>query len=207
MRLLGPGLNGESFGLTRYADNGAITMMKRIVPSTFGDFKAGALRKRGPKPMRDRGSRWFRLYADVLTSPKVLRLDDHLFAAWIKLLTLASRTDGVLPSKPDCALWLRKSENDMSDIIDVLVERRFIDIMPDGELKIHDWDEFQYRHDTSTSRVQKHRARKANETKCNGNSSESESVSASVPNYPLSKDPAKKESEGLEVSDYAREGR
>ena len=52
-------------------------------------------------------NRWFRLYDAVLDDPKVQRLPDRIFKAWINLLCLASRHGGTLPPVDDVAFALR----------------------------------------------------------------------------------------------------
>lgn len=141
--------------------------------------KPESKRKPGPKPGGST-TRWFRLHVDILTNPKIIRMDDNLFTGWVKLMALASKTEGALPVVPDIALWLRKSEKDTDDLINELIERRFIDIMPDGSLKMHDWDDHQYVGLSSTERSRKSRARK---NECNGIATELQrnpSVSVSV---------------------------
>ena len=46
-------------------------------------------------------SRWFRLYADAMRNPKVMRLSDFEFRLWVKLLAVASENDGHIPCAAD----------------------------------------------------------------------------------------------------------
>ena len=42
-------------------------------------------------------SRWYRMYDELLDNPKVQRLSGDEFKAWVNILCLASRHDGVVP--------------------------------------------------------------------------------------------------------------
>jgi hypothetical protein len=50
--------------------------------------------------------RWFRFYDDTTNDPKVLRLTDAMFRAWVTLPCIASEHDGVLPPAHDIAVVL-----------------------------------------------------------------------------------------------------
>ena len=80
-------------------------------------------------------SRWFRLYDDLLDDPKVQRLPAHLFKAWVNLLCLTSKSDGVLPPVADIAFRMRASEHDVQGYIDELILAGLIDIRPDRKLE------------------------------------------------------------------------
>ena len=51
------------------------------------------------------GNTWFRFYAEVLHDPKVQRLSDSLFRAWIGVLCVACKYGGTLPGREDLAFF------------------------------------------------------------------------------------------------------
>lgn len=105
-------------------------------------------------------SRWFRFYDEALDDPKVQRLSPHLFRAWVNLLCLASKAEGLLPSTDDIAFRLRVSEHDAKAYVDDLILAGLIDIGADGRLRPHNWDGRQCASDTSKERTRKWRENK-----------------------------------------------
>ena len=98
-------------------------------------------------------SRWFRFYEESLDDPKVQRLSGDTFKAWVNLLSLASKNDGVLPSLEDIAFCLRIVESEAASILDELCSRGLLDpIEVDGapmSYEPHNWKERQYKSDKS----------------------------------------------------------
>lgn len=113
-------------------------------------------------------SRWFRFYDEALDDPKVQRLSPHLFRAWVNLLCLASKAEGVLPSIADIAFRLRMSENDARAAVDDLILAELLDIGPDGRLCPHNWSGRQCASDTSKERTRKWREKKGKPRGGNG---------------------------------------
>ena len=109
--------------------------------------------------MSKRNGRWFRLYDNTLDDPKVQRLSPENFQAWINLLCLASKHDGTLPPIEEIAFRLRKSEGRMEKILEDLQLAELLDQTEDGLLRPHNWDERQYKSDTSAERMRKLRQR------------------------------------------------
>lgn len=107
-----------------------------------------------------RYGRWFRLYAETLHDPKVLRLNDRQFRAWIGMLCMAADNSGSIPDSWSVACHLRMQPQDADDIITDLIEARLVDIMPDGTMRPHSWDKRQFVSDVSTNRVRKHREKR-----------------------------------------------
>lgn len=110
-------------------------------------------------------SRWFRFYDCALDDPKVQRLPDRLFKAWVNLLCLASRNAGRLPDLPDVAFALRMSDEDAIDIINDLAAAELIDGDDDGYFP-HNWKGRQFSSDndeTAAERKRKQRDREAAE--------------------------------------------
>lgn len=110
------------------------------------------------------GNAWFRFYNDVINDPKVQMLPKALRWAWVELLCLASKSDGLLPPVQEIAFAARSSVNDAQADLDALILAGLIDIRPDGRLTPHNWAKRQYVSDSSTGRVRKFRARKQSET-------------------------------------------
>jgi hypothetical protein len=106
-----------------------------------------------------KGNTWFRLYNDVINDPKVQLLPKALRWAWIELLCLASKHDGVLPPVEQIAFAVRSSVNDAQADLDALIFAELIDIAPDGRLTPHNWSERQFASDSSRERTKNYRER------------------------------------------------
>ena len=104
---------------------------------------------------------WLRLYVEILDDPKVQRLDPPLFKLWINLLCAAGRCSGLLPPLADLAFMLRRDESALSADVDALVAAALFDRSPEG-LRPHNWEGRQYRSDSSTERVKRHRNKQRN---------------------------------------------
>lgn len=110
-------------------------------------------------------SRWFRMYDEIVDDPKVQRLPDALFKAWVNLLCLASRNKGILPSVDDIAFSLRSDAERVAGWLRDLCARGLIDD-EDGETKPHNWQARQFKSDadpTAAERQARKRARDAEE--------------------------------------------
>jgi hypothetical protein len=94
-----------------------------------------------------------------LDDPKVQRLEPVLFKAWVNILCIASRNDGALPALEDLAFSLRVSVKEAGSTVDRLCEAGLLD--RGDPIKPHNWDERQFRSDTSTDRVKRFRQRSA----------------------------------------------
>lgn len=104
-------------------------------------------------------SRWFRMYADVLDDPKVQKLPPDVFKAWVNLLCLASRNDGMLPDIEDMAFALRMSQDVTRDMVVTLKRHGLLD-EGDG-LTPHNWAQRQFKSDTAEdARERKRKQRK-----------------------------------------------
>lgn len=103
-------------------------------------------------------SRWFRSYADTHRNPKVARLSDADFRLWHELLCVASENDGHIPPADDLKHLLNRRLDHLSKALKRLVDGRLIDALSDGYAP-RNWSERQYKSDTSTPRVQKHRSK------------------------------------------------
>lgn len=108
-------------------------------------------------------SRWFRFYDDALNEPKLLKLSDALFRAWVGLLCIASKNAGRLPADDDCALMLRMKPERIAAVFSSLVSAGLIDNDEIGRFP-HNWSTRQFRSDVSNERVGRYRERQRNVT-------------------------------------------
>jgi len=103
--------------------------------------------------------RWFRMYDAVLDDPKVQTLSDAHFRAWVNLMCIASRHDGLIVADPvGIAFSLRLSEAKARNAIETLRGAGLLDEVERGWTP-HNWDKRQYKSDVSTERVQRFRKR------------------------------------------------
>lgn len=106
-------------------------------------------------------AQWFRLYETLVDDPKVQRLKPELFKAWVNMLALACRHDGVLPSIPDLAFALREGELKVGQWLHALIEAGLLDVTERGH-EPHNWASRQFKGDTSAERMRRHRERHRN---------------------------------------------
>jgi len=104
-------------------------------------------------------SRWFRSYADTHRNPKVARLSDADFRLWHELLCVAAENDGQIPPLDDLKYLLNRRLDHLSKALQRLISGGLIDALEVG-YEPRNWDERQYKSDTSTDRVQKFRAKR-----------------------------------------------
>ena len=78
------------------------------------------------------GGRWFRMDDDMINHPKVLRLSDGMFRAWVKLLCMASKNDGKLPSTADNVVMLRLKPARVAEWITALTAAGLFDNFDDA---------------------------------------------------------------------------
>lgn len=105
---------------------------------------------------------YFKLYNEVVADPKVQRLSDELFKAWINLLCICSSTNGQLPSINDIAFSLHIRLKKATRIVSALIEAGLFEDCQ-GIVKPHHWNERQFKGSLSTERVKRCRER-SNET-------------------------------------------
>ncbi|MBR1230223.1 hypothetical protein JQ600_35600 [Bradyrhizobium sp. AUGA SZCCT0176] len=128
-------------------------------------------------------SRWLRINEDCIDNPKILKLPEALRWQWVALLCVASKNDGVLPPIDDVALCLRVPEAKAAEFITKLVKARLIDQVGDHFVP-HNWTKRQFKSDSSTERVKKHRDKHRNVSPTvtgNVSGSVSETVSETAP--------------------------
>lgn len=108
-------------------------------------------------------SRWFRFYDDAINDPKILKLSDNLFRVWVGILCAASKNNGELPTLEDLALVVRMKPEKLRAALEGLKKSGLIDEV-EAVLKPHNWDERQYKSDSSAERMKRHRDRRRDVT-------------------------------------------
>ena len=103
--------------------------------------------------------RWFRFYAKAMRDPKVAKLPDNDFRLWVELMCVASENDGKIPPLDDLKHLLRRRLDHLKGGVKRLISALLIDALEDG-YEPHNWSKFQYKSDTSTDRVKRHRSKR-----------------------------------------------
>lgn len=103
---------------------------------------------------------WFRFYRAVVHNPKIQKLPDALFKAWVNVLCCTD-DDGILPATEDIAFALRISERKVCAILESLIDARLL-TDDEGVITAHDWADHQRKSDSSKDRVAKLRERRRN---------------------------------------------
>lgn len=115
-------------------------------------------------------TRWFRFYDDAVNDPKVQRLPGEKFKAWVNMLCLASRNNGVLPPLDDISFTLRISKDKISTLLDEFCSAGLLDPVEVEDAPMsyepHNWNGRQFLSDkkdaTVTARMKRYRERKRN---------------------------------------------
>lgn len=103
---------------------------------------------------------WFRMYVDMLNSAKVQILEPKTFKAWVNILCIVSNNDGVLPETlHETAFLLRVTEDELNVIIEELLYNGLLE-EDDGIYSPHNWNDRQYKSDSSYERVRKYREKR-----------------------------------------------
>jgi hypothetical protein len=108
-------------------------------------------------------TRWFRFYDGAIHDAKLLRLSDASFRAWVTLLCVASKNNGLLPPAADIAVELRCKPALVAGWITELSTAGLLDKTSDG-FTPHNWNERQYKSDSSAERMKRHRDKKRDAT-------------------------------------------
>lgn len=108
---------------------------------------------------KSRASPWVRLHRASIHSPKIVTLSDRQHRAWHNCLIMADDS-GRLPSFRDMAVHMRMSQTDVEQLMSELMEAQLVDPDGSGGLVLHDWDEHQFRSDSSAERTRKWRAKR-----------------------------------------------
>src|SRR3954469_12282928 len=97
-------------------------------------------------------TRWLRFYDDVINDPKVQKLPDDLFKAWVNILCLASKNGGVIAGAADVAFSLRCTENQARAIVARLRDAGLLDAPAQGYVRPHNWNARQFKSDDCSER-------------------------------------------------------
>lgn len=112
---------------------------------------------------------WFRFYDEAVNDPKIIEIPDDLFRAWVNVLCISAKNDGVLPEMRHVALVMRVKPTKAAALVTRLVAAGLID-NHDGVFAPHNWQSRQFKSDDSGPRVKKHREKLRNaksNTECN----------------------------------------
>lgn len=101
-------------------------------------------------------TKWFRFYADAMRNPKVAALSDREFRLWVQVLSVASENDGRVPPAEELKHMLKARLDHLLTGLERLISTGLIDRLERG-YEPHNWKKFQYKSDTSTERVRRHR--------------------------------------------------
>jgi len=105
---------------------------------------------------------WFRFYFESLNDPKVQNLSASGFRLWVNALCLAGYNGGRIRNLKDFQFGLRFRRKKLAEkAIETLVSAGLFEVNGDGWVP-HNWDERQYKSDTSTERVKRFRKRFSN---------------------------------------------
>jgi hypothetical protein len=103
-------------------------------------------------------SRWFRSYADTHRNPKIARLSDKDFRLWHRLLCIAAENGGTIPPADDLKHMLSMRLDHCSEALRRFQNGGLLDPVEGGYVP-HNWNQRQYKSDTSTERVRKFRTK------------------------------------------------
>jgi hypothetical protein len=99
---------------------------------------------------------WFRLYAEFLSDPKVQSMSEIMQRRLVMLFCLQCGNELETLHDEEIAVALRISLDDVTEMKQIFVSKRFINVSSSG-WKIINWNKRQFKSDTSTERVKKYR--------------------------------------------------
>jgi hypothetical protein len=97
---------------------------------------------------------WFRMYREILGSPKIQKLKPELFRAWVNILCCAD-DDGRIPPLDDLAFMLRVPEVKAAEYLVSLVKAALVDKREGSAFFVHDWVDHQYTSDAESYNAEK----------------------------------------------------
>lgn len=108
---------------------------------------------------------WFRMYHEFATDPKVQMMSEAMQRRLVMLFCIRCSNDDETFHETELVFQLRISEQEWAETKRVFIQRKFID----EDCNLLNWDERQYRSDSSTARVKafRERQKKQHETQCN----------------------------------------
>ena len=101
--------------------------------------------------------RWFRLYEDMISDPKVQKLPDWVFKALINMWCLACKNDGIIP-EDNLSYALRMRRDHVFNAVDMLFSLGLLERI-EGSLVPHNWKIRNPNYKTSTERTRAYRKR------------------------------------------------
>lgn len=104
-------------------------------------------------------NRWFRFYPEAMRHPKIVELSDREFRMWIRLLCVACENDGFIPPLASLKRVLSVRLDHLLAFAKRLASCGLIDELEDG-FKMHNWEKYQYKSDSSTERVKHFREKR-----------------------------------------------
>ena len=109
---------------------------------------------------------WLRLYAEFAFDPKIQSMSETFQRRFIMLLCLKCNDDLKNIENDEIAFALRISIDELSETKQLFMKKNFID----NDWNFRTWDKRQFKSDTSTNRVRKHREKQqVNDVKRYGN--------------------------------------
>lgn len=102
--------------------------------------------------------KWFRLYSEFASDPKVQSMSEVMQRRLIMIFCLQSNGDLPKLSHEEIAFQLRIDDETLHETFQLFQAKGFID----KNHKITNWDKRQYKSDTSTERVKRHRRKSIN---------------------------------------------
>jgi len=124
-------------------------------------------------------SLWFRMYSDVINDPKVMRLPEAMRWHWVAVLCCSAKNNGQVPATADLAFMLRMKEAATAAILAELHSAGLLDMDETG-FRPHNWDDRQFKSDTSNERVKRHREKVRN-ADCNVTGAVTSTVTVAPP--------------------------
>lgn len=110
---------------------------------------------------------WWRAQNSCVDNAKLIKLSDKAHRNWFGLVCVASDHGGILPDLGTISIKLRMSEARCAAAIAEMVAARLFDRLEDGTFVPHQWNEFQFKTDSSdpsnARRQAEHRKKKAAE--------------------------------------------
>ncbi len=101
---------------------------------------------------------WFRLYSEFSHDPKVQMMSEAMQRRYIMIMCLRCSNDLVTLHVTELAFHLRITDAELAETKELFISKGFID----EEWNLLNWDKRQFKSDSSTERVSRHRANKLN---------------------------------------------
>lgn len=111
--------------------------------------------------------RWFRLYNEIIDDPKIAKLSDFSFSAFIKLMAFCSDRDnaGVISDSLQDVCWRLRMRPEKLRIAISDLEKAEIIKREDGRLVLINWEKRQFKSDDIKQRVRRFRGAPRNVTR------------------------------------------